>query len=103
MKLTATQFAVGTVGFVDRKGNPAPVDGDPVVTVSPEGIVTLDVTNGQITVTAQAIGNCVLQIEADADLGEGVESLLVSEAIEVVAGKAVEGQLNFGAPQEQPD
>jgi hypothetical protein len=105
MKLTATQFVVGTVAFQDRKGNPAPVDGVPVITVSPLGVVDLAVNSetGEITLTALSVGEAVLQIEADADLGEGVVSILVNEPIEVTAAQAVAGQLNFGAPQEQPE
>lgn len=102
-KMTKTQESLNnTVAFVDSHGDAAPVDGVPVITLSPDGVCELSVNpDNSFSVKALAVGSCVLQVTADADLGAGVETLLVTQEIEIVAGKAVAGVITMNAPTEQ--
>jgi hypothetical protein len=91
------------VAYVDAKGNPAVVDGDPVWSSSDETIITVtaDTTNAmQAMVTPVGpIGNAQVKVEADADLGAGTKSLITLMDVTIVAGEAVAGTITpVGAP-----
>lgn len=103
-KMTKTQESLGnTVKFLDSHGDVAPIDGSPTITLSPDGPAVLTVNaDGSFDVKGVSVGTCTLQVQADADLGDGVENVLVSQEIEIVAGKAVTGVINMNAPTEQP-
>jgi hypothetical protein len=85
------------VAYVDAKGNPAPVDGDPVWSSSDAAIITVtaDTTNAmQAMVTPVGpIGTAQVKVEADADLGAGVTSLVTLMDVTIVAGQAVAGTI----------
>lgn len=90
------------------RGNPAPVDGSPVWSLSDAGsdkpVLTAEPAgDGQsckFTVTGN-LGSVQIKAKVDPDLGPGVEELTVVETCEIVAGKAA--VLGFSAPLEVTD
>lgn len=103
-QLTSSQQQNLSVVFTDRKGNPAPVDGVPswgvdnpnvlALTPSPDGLSCLVAAVGPL-------GNARVSIQADADLGAGVEAVAGVYDVEVVAGKAAAVQITAGPIEEQ--
>jgi len=89
--------AAAAVAYVDAKGQPAKVDGAPVWTSSDENVLTVaaDADGMSATVTPVGLGTAQVKIEADADLGSGVESLITLADVEVVGGKAVAGNVSL--------
>lgn len=89
------------IAFVDAKGKPAKVDGVPTwaasnsalidsVTVAADGM-SADI---HITDTPDASN---LTVNADVDLGAGVNNVDFVDTVTVVAGDAVAATFNFGA------
>jgi len=95
------------VAYVDAKGNPAAVDGDPVWSSSDTAIatVTVDAANAfkaKVTPVGPS-GNVQVKVEADADLGSGVTELITLMDVTMVAGQAVAGTITpVGAPTPLP-
>jgi hypothetical protein len=92
-----------TVAYVDSYGNPARVDGDVAWASSDDtiAVVFTDSTNSlNAIVQAQTkTGQAQVTATADADLGEGVRSLVTLMDVTVVAGEAVAGTIT---PQGDP-
>jgi hypothetical protein len=90
------------VAYVDAKGNPAAVDGNPVWSSSDPAIatVTVDTSNAfKATVTPVGpAGNVQVKVEADADIGAGVTELITLMDVTMVAGQAVAGTLTPSGP-----
>ena len=78
-----------TLNITDAAGNPAPVDGVPVFTVSDPALIAIsdlaaDGMSGFVT-NLNVLGTATVHVEADADLGSGVSTIATdSEAINVV-------------------
>lgn len=102
-RLTVTQQIEGTVIILDRRNNPAKVDGVPSWKSSDESVLTVEVSEDGLTVTAQAVseGTAVVTFEADADLGEGVKPLVGTEDFQVLPAEAVSVALQFSPATEQ--
>lgn len=103
MRLTTEQRTLLTVVALTAAGNPAAIDGDVSFSTSDESVARIDVidaTNAYVT----AVGPGAAQIFAtfDADLGEGVRTIELSGAIEVVPAEAERGELVFGEPELIP-
>ena len=92
---------------VDAKGYPAAVDGVPswsVVGANPE-ILTVDAADDGLScecVTTGKLGTAQIKVEADADLGDGVTSLVGLLDVSVQSGPAVSLLIGAGAPEEIP-
>lgn len=102
--LSDSQKFDATVGFVDKKGQPAKVDGVPSWTVSDPTILSVEPAADGMSATVKAIGplgTSQVSVTADADLGEGVRNVVGTLDVEVVAGEAVAANINAGAPVEQ--
>ena len=116
-KLSATQFLILTPVFQDAKGNPAKVDGAPTYACDNSDVLALvqgtlnadgtfvEVADG-ISCKVLAIGPMTptpvtVTMNADADLGSGVEPLIGTAEITVDAGKATKVELQASTPQEQ--
>lgn len=85
------------VSYVDAENNPAAVDG-PVVWASADtslATVTVDAADNTIvTVTPVGpVGQVQITATADADLGQGVRSLITTCDIQLAAGEAVAGTI----------
>jgi hypothetical protein len=95
-----------TVGYVDKNGNPAKVDGDTTWSTSHPDIadVTVDSTDStKALVIGKGIGQAQITTSADADMGEGVTQILATLDIDVVAGQAVAATITpSGAPEPVP-
>lgn len=91
------------VAYVDSKGNPAAVDGDPVWSSSDAALiaVTADPVNAFIAkiVPVGPAGNAQVTVKVDADLGAGVRELVTLMDVTTVAGEAVAGTIT---PVEAP-
>lgn len=90
-----------------RAGNPAPVEAGTVVwTSTDEGIFTVvpNPENEQeaLVVSTGPLGIAALSVSADANLGEGVETVTDTIDIEIVAGRASNLGLQFGVPEPKP-
>lgn len=87
-----------TLSFTDRNGNPAPVDGAPVVTTSDATVGVVEMAPDGLSgmfVSAGA-GVCQVQVTADADLGAGVVTLTAVADVEVQSGQATAAAFAFG-------
>lgn len=105
LTLTTTQEAEVLVGYADKNGNPALIDGTPVWAVSNAEILRVVPTADPSVVILQAVGPIGVSqvtVTADADLGEGVRELFAVQDVSVVAGEAVAAAINFGLAREQP-
>jgi hypothetical protein len=92
-----------SVAYVDAKNFPAKVDGAPVWTTDPPDALTVTVApdgmSAELAVNTGAPGTTVQgTINADADLGAGVKSLITLFSVDIVAGEAVTGTVSFGDP-----
>jgi hypothetical protein len=103
MVITATQQVVASIQPVDKKGNPARVDGAPVwagddalLTVVPEadGLSATIIAKGPL-------GHAQVVVTADADLGEGIVPLTGVLEVDIVGGQAVSLSIATAEPTEQ--
>ncbi|MFA5766819.1 MAG: hypothetical protein WC919_02770 [Candidatus Paceibacterota bacterium] len=93
------------VSPVDAKGNPAQVDGAPVWAVVGPGIVTLEPSTDGFTCVATTtgeLGTTQLTVTADADVGEGIQTISGLLDVEVVGGVAVSLAIAAGVPEDIP-
>lgn len=77
---------------VDAKGNLAQIDGAPLWAVSDAALATLVVAEDGLSCELTPVGplgSLLLQVKADADLGEGVKEIFGELQIDLVAGEAV--------------
>lgn len=85
------------VDWVDKERNPATVDGAVVWDSSSDMIatVTVDMNDSNLaTIQAIALGTAQINATADADLGEGIRSLVATLDVQVIAGEAVAGTIS---------
>lgn len=92
------------VGFVDDQGNPAQIDGAPVWGIADPDVGTIKPASDGMSAVLQGTGDVVgsktvLTVEADADLGEGIVPVLVSEEVQLISGKASVASIGFGQPR----
>ncbi len=103
-ELSIDQPGVASITPLDRAGNPARLDGVPTWTISDPTLATITPSEDGLQCAVQAVGplgKVTLSVSADADLGEGVETLSGSAEIDIVAGEAVALNLSIAlAPQE---
>ncbi len=104
MILTDTQEIDLAIKPVDRKGNPAQVDGVPVWASSDPNIASITSAADGLSCVVKAaanLGSVQISVTADADLGEGVAPIAGTLDIDVVAGQAVSLGIIAGTPREQ--
>lgn len=97
MEVSSMQMVVDKVlklkiAPVDKFGNPAKVDGAPAWSLTDPalGALVADADGMGATFTpAGAVGSLAVQVNADADLGEGVKTLAGELPVELLAGEAV--------------
>lgn len=101
--LTTTQQAIYVVEFQDRKKKKAAVQGVPSWAVGNADAVTItpsvDGMSCVVLGVAPALG-FQISCTGDADLGEGVEPVTLTDEIQVNAGKATGGTMVASAPVE---
>lgn len=89
------------VAFKDQKGNAAPVDGVPAWAVSDASLAVVEAADDGMSALIKPVGPLgafKVQVSADADLGEGVSSIIGELDVEIVGGDAVSVQISAGAP-----
>lgn len=99
--LTVDQKVPVSVSFADRNGNPAQVQGAPVWAVSDANVLSVTASEDGMSAvvdTVGALGTAQVSVSADADLGDGVKTLVGTLDIEVHAGEAVVANVAAGAP-----
>lgn len=104
LMLTDLQQVNLAVAFTTKAGNSAKVDGVPVWATSDETVLTVVPSEDGLSaeaVTVGPLGVAQITVTADADLGEGVETLTGVLDVEVLASKAVFAIVTAGAPVEK--
>ncbi len=103
------QVRVTVSGAVDKKGNPAPLDGPPAFSSDQPSIVTFDTDPADasgMTGIAKAVGpisdGVNITISADAKIGPDVETITEVGLVQITAGQAVSFATTVGTPEEQP-
>jgi hypothetical protein len=102
--LADTKKVSASVSFVDAKGNAASVQGEPAWSSSDETIATVTADAGGMSATIVAVGPlgmAQISVSADADLGDGVQTVTGLADIEVQASQAVAASLTLGEPSDQ--
>jgi hypothetical protein len=97
MEVTSMQMVVDKalklkIAPVDKFGNPAKVDGMPAWSLTDPalGALVIDADGmGAMFTPAGTVGALSVQVNADADLGDGVKTLAGDLPVELLAGEAV--------------
>jgi hypothetical protein len=102
--ITDTQQVRLTLDIRNKKGNPAPVDGVPQWAISDPNVASVepDADGMSAIVKANVTGTTQVTATVDADRGEGVRTLAVTDSVQVLAGEAVTVGFVAGTPEEQP-
>lgn len=102
--MTNSQQATATITPVDKKGQPASVDGVPVWASSDETIITVTpAADGMSAVVAAVgpLGTAKVSVSGDADLGPGVTPIFGTLDVTITQGQAVGFNIVLGTPTEQ--
>lgn len=101
--ITVTQKYTLAIEPVNKKGNPAPLDGIPAWASSDESVATVvaDESGLSATVLAQGVGSYTVSVSGDADLGAGVKTITASDSGEVTLGEATAISFKIGPVEEQ--
>ncbi len=105
MFLKGNQALPLSIAIKDKFGNLAKVDGAPQWALTDAALGTLAVADdgmGAVFTPTGVVGLLKVQVTADADLGEGVKSILGELDIEVLAGEAVAVEIAAGEPVDLP-
>jgi len=97
MQLPDDKTASAKATFQDAKGNPAKVEGNPVwATDKPDILTVVDNGDGSATISSTGpLGTAQVTCTGDADLGAGVTPVILLGDVEVIAGTAVAGKIDF--------
>jgi hypothetical protein len=93
------------VTYVDKKGNPATIDGTPTWSTDRPDLIAIVAAADGFSADIAAVGplgSAQVVVDADADLGAGVVSVKTLGTIEVIGGQATTGVINFGEPTPAP-
>lgn len=88
-----------SVSFKDKFGNDAKVDGKPEWALTDPALGSLSVSEDGMSAELQPagqMGSCKVQVSADADLGEGVKTILGELDIDLLPGDAEVVQIAAG-------
>lgn len=103
--ITDSQQVTLGVKFLDKKGQPAKVDGVPVWLTDNSEVLALTPAADGLSCLVKAVGplgTAKVSMTADADLGAGVIDLVGVEDVTVTAGQATVVSITAGPPEEQP-
>ncbi len=97
--LSTVQHLPVSVEIHDAEGQPALVDGMPVWTSDPVGLLVAPAADGMSAVlTSDVVGTYTVTVTADADLGAGVVPLARSLTVNVVPAQASDIVFTVGVP-----
>lgn len=103
LTLSVLQEVTADIQPVDARGNPAPVDGVPVWSVSDPAILSVRVSDNGLSAVITptgGLGNAQVTVTADARLGEEVRAIVGTGDLTVVAAEASALRLAFGVPTD---
>lgn len=102
MFLKLTEKLPLSIEIKDALGNAAQVDGAPQWALDNPALGSLSVAgdglSAEFTPGTQANSSVVVQVSCDADLGEGVKTILGSLVLDLVSGEAVSVSIVAGTP-----
>lgn len=104
MFLKVSQNLPLTIEVKDKFGNLAKVDGAPTWAVTDSTLATVEVAEDGMSAVLKpsgSVGTLKVQVSADADLGEGVKSILGELDVELLAGEAVSVSISAGEAVDQ--
>lgn len=102
--MSVTQKAPLTVEILDKKGNPAPVDGVPDWMVDNSELLALTPSADGMSCEIAAVGPlgvATVTFRADADLGTGFKPIMGTSEITLTGGEATVVNITMGTPVEQ--
>jgi hypothetical protein len=105
VELTEEQTVTAEITPLTAKGNPAPIHGDVVWTLSDPAAGTLEVDaedSKKAKFTAIAVEGVVpadITAEFDADMGDGVRTITAVGQVVVKDAEAVTAEVTFGTPE----
>ena len=106
-RMTSSQeVTIGEVKGLDKRGNPAPVEGA-TVTSSDESVLVIEDRDdgaGNVSKVAKAVGKlgtAQIQLQADAIVGEAEKIITGTVDVEIIAGEAAVLEVSLGEPTEQ--
>ncbi len=102
--MTNSQQLTATIQPVDKKGQPAPVDGIPVWASSDETIVTVVPADDGLSAVVAAVGplgSAKVSVTADADLSGAVTAIFGTLDVTITQGQAVGFKITTSDPVEQ--
>ncbi len=100
--LTNEQKVRATITPVTATGKPAPLDGKPSISVSSGDSTIANVSEDGLSfdiVSSDSPGDTVVLVEADADLGSGVETIADTIRVIVIGARAQSLGLTLGTPE----
>lgn len=101
MFLKVSQKLPLKVAFKDAQGNLAGVEGSPLWSLTDDsmGALLVDADGmGAVFTPSGPLGAVKVQVKADADLGEGVKTIIGELDLDLVAGDAVTVEISAGTP-----
>lgn len=104
-QMSNSQFTTLHVKFVDKKGQPAPVDGPPQWSTDNSDVLALALATDGMSCTISSIGPigaATVTLQADADLGAGVTPIIGTLDVTITGGTAVSVTIDADPPTEQP-
>lgn len=104
ISLTNEQQVRVTLKPVTATGKPATLDGKPVWAVD-AGSSTIDVAPdglSAVVISSDDPGDSVVSVAADADLGEGVETIAAAINVTVIGARASNLGMVIGKPEPKP-
>lgn len=107
VRMTEGQRARMSLKINNKFQKPAKIDGKPEWKMTGNDVATLTVADDGLTGTFRALpgseGTARVQVTADADLGEGVETIVSESDIIVTAAQATTIEIVPDAPEDDPD
>jgi hypothetical protein len=108
--ITTEQHVSFVFQVKDGRGRPKPVEGTPTAVSSDETVATVTLTAGDGTawngdVTSVAPGSARIAVNADADLGEGVQDVIGTMDVVVTLDDRTGArmvELTAGTPEDKP-
>lgn len=101
-RMTSSQeVTIGEVKGLDKRGNPAPVEGA-TVTSSDESVLVIEDRDGtKVAKAVGKLGTAQIQLQADAIVGEAEKLITGTVDVEIIAGEAAVLEVTLGEPTEQ--
>ncbi len=100
--LTNEQKVRATITPKTATGRPAPLDGKPIINVISGEVSTSNVSEDGLSfdiISSDTPGTSQVLVEADADLGEGVENISDIITVTVQGARAANLGLSLGVPE----